>query len=75
MADLDGMLAKMTRSYAGASQLLEAEAKNPGGPDRKALDRELNSLIGMLAVTWSVMRELSGATADRELAHGPDGPG
>jgi hypothetical protein len=75
VADLDGMLTKMIRSYADGSQLLEAEAKSPSGPDRKALDRELNSLIGMLAVMWSVMRELSGTTADRELAHGPEGPG
>jgi len=70
--DLDGMLTKMTRSYAGASQLLEAEAKYPSGPDRGALDRELNGLIGMLAVMWSVMRELSGATLDRELADRPE---
>jgi hypothetical protein len=75
VSDLDGMLTKMTRSYADASQLLEAEAKNPSGPDRHTLDRQLNSLIGMLAVMWSVMRELTAATADRELAHRPEGLG
>jgi len=75
MADLDSMLTKLTRSYAGASQFLEAEARNPSGPDRTALDRELNGLIGMLAVMWSVMRELTGATPDRHLADRPDRPG
>jgi len=75
VADLDGMLTRLTRSYADASQLLEAEAKDPSGPDRGALDGELNGLIGMLAVMWSVMRQLTGDTADRQLAERPDRPG
>ena len=76
MAGDDPAGARLGRSYDRlASQLLEAEAKDPSGPDRGALDGELNGLIGMLAVMWSVMRQLTGDTADRQLAERPDRPG
>ena len=56
-ADLDGTLARMAHSYASAAELLAREAKRPRGPDRQVLDHELTALIGVMAVTWSIIRE------------------
>jgi hypothetical protein len=56
-ADLDGTLATMAHSYARAAELLAREAKRPAGPDRSVLDHELTALIGVMAVTWSIIRE------------------
>jgi len=56
---LDTMLTRLACGYGAAASLLGAEAKEPGGPNRLVLDRELNNLIGMLAVVWAVIREQS----------------
>jgi hypothetical protein len=58
---LDTMLTRLACAYGNVASLMSAEAKQPGGPNLRMLDRELNNLIGMLAVTWAVIREQSGA--------------
>jgi hypothetical protein len=56
-AGLDSMLTRLACAYGDAAELLALQARRPSGPDRIQLDSALTGLIGMLAVTWAVIRE------------------
>ena len=58
-ADLDGLLAQASRSFAALGARLEDEAKKPTEPHWPAIDREMTGLYRMLADVSTLMRHWS----------------
>lgn len=57
--DLDGLLAQVSRSFAGLGAMLEEEAKKPSEPHWPAIDREMTGLYRLLADVATLMRHWS----------------
>jgi hypothetical protein len=58
-ADLDGLLARVSRSFADLGTMLEGEAKKPTEPHWPAIDREMTGLYRLLADVSTLMRHWS----------------
>jgi hypothetical protein len=58
-ADLDGLLAQVSRSFATLGTMLGAEAKMPTEPHWPAIDREMTGLYRLLADVSTLMRHWS----------------
>jgi hypothetical protein len=59
VADLDARLERLIRSYRVLGELMALEAVSPTGPDRRALTRELDGLIGVLSQMLAAMSDLA----------------
>jgi hypothetical protein len=59
VADLDGLLARVSRSFSALGTMLEAEAKKPAEPHWPAIDREMTGLYRLLADVSTLMRHWS----------------
>jgi hypothetical protein len=57
--DLDGLLVRVSRSFAALGTMLEAEAKLPTEPHWPAIDREMTGLYRLLADVSTLMRHWS----------------
>ena len=58
-ADLDGLLAQTSRSFAALGARLETEAKKATEPHWPAIDREMTGVYRLLADVSTLMRHWS----------------
>jgi hypothetical protein len=58
-ADLDGLLARLARSFASLGTMLAAEAQKPTEPHWPAIDREMTGLYRLLSDVSTLMRHWS----------------
>ena len=57
VGDLDVRFRQVARSFGNAGEVLELEASNPYGPDRLAIDREVQGLRATIASAVAMLRD------------------
>ena len=59
--DIDDRLVRTMRSFRILTRLMQIEASSVTGPNLKAIDQEIEGLVGMIANTVAVLSDRTGS--------------